>query len=308
MFFRGSYGAASLNYPLFGDAGLDSYEAFIFRNTGQDFAKARMRDPMLTEIAETYLDMPVQKNRPVALYLNGEFWGIYYIREKINENYVAGNYNVTPEEVDLTRASGKTSTAYTKLMDYVRSHDLNVQENYDYLASQVDIQNYMDYIIAEIIICNTDNGNIKFFKPGDGKWKWVMYDVDQSFRSAYFDTVYEHLNPAGTGSLDRFPTTLINALLKRSEFKEAFLKRFAWQLNEVWSAENLNAYIDKYAAVLAPEMRRDCAKWGHEYSTWEANVQEMHDFANTRTAYVLQHVKKKFGLTDEQMRSYGFKV
>lgn len=307
-FFRGSYGTASLNYPLFGEAGLDSYEAFIFRNTGQDFAKARMRDPMLTEIAETYLDMPVQKNRPVALYLNGEFWGIYYIREKINENYVAGNYNVTKDEVTLTRASGKTSDEYTALMNYVRSHDMNVQEYYDYVASQVDIQNYMDYIIAEILICNTDNGNIKFFKTDEGKWMWIMYDVDQSFRSAYFDTVYEHLNPAGTGSLDRFPTTLITALLKRTEFKEAFLKRFAWQLNEVWSAGNVNAYIDRYYAAIKPEMQRDCDKWGHQYSTWEANVQELRNFANTRTDYVLKHVKKKFGLTDEQMRSYGFKV
>ena len=307
-FFRGSYGTATLNYPLFGEAGLDSYEAFIFRNTGQDFTKARMRDPLLTEIAETYLNMPVQKNRPVALYLNGEFWGIYYIREKINENYVAGNYNVTKDEVTLTRANGTTSPEYQELIAYVRSHDLNVQENYDYVASQVDLQNYMDYLIAEIWICNTDNGNIKFFKTENGKWKWIMYDVDQSFRTAYFDTVAEHLNPAGTGSMDRFSTALINALLKRGEFKDAFLKRMAWQMNNVWTPEILNAAIDRYAAAIRPEMTRDCANWGLDYNNWEANVRALHEFANTRGDYMLQHIKKKFGLSDEQMRAYGFKV
>lgn len=307
-FFRGSYGASSLDYALFGEEGLDSYEAFIFRNTGQDFNKARMRDPMLTEIAEDYLDMPVQKNRPVVLYLNGEFWGVYYIREKINENYVAGNYNVTQDEVTLTRANGTTSEEYQALIQYVRSHDLNDEENYRYVESQIDVQNYMDYIIAEIIICNTDNGNIKFFKTDEGKWTWIMYDVDQSFRTAYFDTVTEHLNPGGTGSMDRFSTALITALLKRTAFRDAFLKRFAWQLREVWTPENIGAYIDRYYAAIKPEMKRDCNKWGLDYANWEANVQALREFADTRTDYVVKHIKSRFNLTDEQMRSYGFAV
>lgn len=307
-FFRGSYGTKSLHYPIFGDEGLDSYEAFIFRNTGQDFAKARMRDPLLTQIASDYLNMPVQKNRPVVLYLNGEFWGVYYIREKINENYVAGNFNVTKDEVTLTRANGTDSKEYRALISYVRSHDMNVQEYYDYVCSQVDIDNYIDYIIAQIYICNTDNGNIKFFKTRDGKWKWIMYDVDQSFRTAYIDTVADHLNPAGTGSRDRFSTTLINALLKRPEFKDKFLKRFAYQMNNVWTPEIINGYIDRYAETIRPEMTRDCEKWNHKVKDWEAQVKSVREFANTRSSYVLIHIMKKFGLSNEQMRSYGFEL
>ena len=87
----------------------------------------------------------------------------------------------------------------------------------------VDIDDYMKYIVAEICIANSDNGNIKFFKAGDGKWRWIMYDVDQAFKFPTNPTVQEHLNPAGTGSSDRFPTTLINALLKNDDFKEAFI-------------------------------------------------------------------------------------
>ena len=104
-FFRASYGNSALRYPLFGEDGLDTYEAFLFRNTGQDYAKARMRDPLLADLISRETDVAVQKNRPVVLYLNGEFWGVYYIREKINENYVAGNYNVDQDQVDLTRAN-----------------------------------------------------------------------------------------------------------------------------------------------------------------------------------------------------------
>lgn len=307
-FFRNAYGASSLNYPLYGEEGLSSYEAFIFRNTGQDFTKARMRDALLTELAADAMYMPVQKNRPVILYLNGEYWGLYYIREKINENYIAGNFNVTEEEVDLSRANGTSSEAYLALRQYCRENDLSDPDAYAYVASQMDIDQYIDYIIAQIYICNTDNGNIKFFKVEGGKWTWIMYDVDQSFRSAYFDTVAEHLNPAGTGSMNRFSTAVICGLLENDGFRDQFLRRFAWQMETVWNADRVNAYIDKYYAAIQPEMQRDCARWEHTYSDWEAHVESLRTFAETRAAYVYDHVKAYFDLTDAQMQEYGFSV
>ena len=307
-FFRSKYGNSSLDYPLFGDEGLDSYEAFIFRNTGQDQYKARMRDPLLTGIAAASTNIAVQKNRPVVLYLNGSFWGVYFIREKINENYVAGNYNVSKEDVILTRANGTACPEYTAMMDWVRGHDLSVAENYAHICELIDVDEYIDYIVAEIIICNTDNGNIKFFTTKNGKWTWIMFDVDQSFRSADFNTVAEHLNPNGTGSMDRFSTLLINRLLKNQTFKDKFLTRFGWQLTNVWNPENVNAAVDVIYELIRPEMARDCARWENSFSDWEAQVRAIRTFANTRTAYVLKHVQSYFKLTDAQMKSYGFPV
>ena len=307
-FFRSKYGNSSLDYPLFGDEGLDSYEAFIFRNTGQDQYKARMRDPLLTGIAAASTNIAVQKNRPVVLYLNGSFWGVYFIREKINENYVAGNYNVSKEDVILTRANGTACPEYTAMMDWVRGHDLSVAENYAHICELIDVDEYIDYIVAEIIICNTDNGNIKFFTTKNGKWTWIMFDVDQSSRWADFNTVAEHLNPNGTGSMDRFSTLLINRLLKNQTFKDKFLTRFGWQLTNVWNPENVNAAVDVIYELIRPEMARDCARWENSFSDWEAQVRAIRTFANTRTAYVLKHVQSYFKLTDAQMKSYGFPV
>lgn len=305
-FFRSAYGNSTLQYPLFGDEGLDSYEAFLFRNTGQDFNKARMRDPLLTDLLASATDVAVQKNRPVVLYLNGEFWGVYYLREKINENYVAGNYNVSKDEVQLTRANGTSSDEYLALVKYAREHDLTVPEYYDYVASQVDIDEYIDYIVAEICICNTDNGNIKFFKTTNGKWTWIFYDVDQSSATANFDTVAEHLNPKGTGSLDRFSTTLINALLKNEGFRQKFLRRMAWQMQNIWSTENMLAAIDRYEQAIAPEMERDCAKWGRTYAQWQEHVKALRSFATNRPAHLTRFVQSYFHLTDAQMKDYGF--
>ena len=304
-FFRGTYGANQLNYQLFGEEGLDVYEAFIFRNAGQDFDGARMRDPLLSELASTAMYMPCQKNRPVILYLNGEFWGIYYIREKINENFIAGNYNVDPEDVILDVSHGST-TEYKEFLSYVKKHDLSDPEAYAYVESQMDIDQYIDYIIMQIYIGNLDNGNIRFFKAGDGKWTWLMYDVDQSTFYVKNDTVAEHLNPKGTGTNDWFSTELINGLLKNQGFKDKFLARFAWQIENVWNYERVNAAIDRYYEAILPDKQRDCEKWDLSYSTWKWAVGYLRDFFEAREGYVVEDIQNWFKLTDAQMEAYGF--
>ncbi len=307
-FFRAKYGAGSLSYKLFPDSDLTEYEGLVLRNSGQDWNKAHMRDPMITSLVSQYTTIDVQKNRAAVLYLNGEYWGLYFIREKINENYIGGNHNVSPDTVDLCRASGTTSEAYTALIKYVSSHNLSVQENYDYVASLVDVDNYMDYIIAEICMANTDNGNIRFYKIDGDKWRWIMFDVDQSFRYADDKTVAAHLNPNGTGSMDRFPTRLINGLLKNPDFKKKFLERFAWQLENIWAPEKVNAHIDTYVDLIGEEMKRDTARWGREYSVWEDGVEVLRSFIAKREANLVSQVQSYFSLSDAEMISYGFDI
>ena len=308
VFFRDYYGDGSLDYPLYGEEGLDSYESFVFRGCGQDSIDAMMRDPMLTSLVAEYTDVAVQKYKPVNLYINGKYWGIYYIREKINENYVAGNFNASTEDVTLCMANGRSSQEYVALIDYVRNHDLADPECYEYVCSQVDIQQYMDYIIAEMWICNTDNGNIKFCKTTEGKWSWIMYDVDYAFHSYSFNAVLDHLNPDGTGAGNSFSTTLIRGLLENPEFKDAFLRRMAWQMNTIWTEENVIAWIDDFEAMIENDMVKDCQRWYRNYESWRNDVEFLRYFARNRNYYMLQHIQWQFDLTTEEMLAYGFDV
>ena len=72
---------------------------------------------------------------------------------------------------------------YNDLIDYVKSHDLSIKENYDYVASKIDIDNYIDWCAIEIYTGNSDLGNIKFWKPQtpDSKWRWILFDMDWGF-------------------------------------------------------------------------------------------------------------------------------
>ncbi len=307
-YFRDAYGAGELNYPLFGEEGLDTYEAFIFRNTGQDFARARMRDAVLTSLVAEATNVAAQKYRPVVMYINGEYFGVCYIREKINEHYIAGNYNVAPEDVTLTVANGRGCDEYQALKKYIQTHDMSQKKHYEYVCSLMDVEEYIDYILAEMIMGNPDNGNIKFFTTKGGKWNWILYDVDHAYRSVSYNAVVAHLNPAGTGSQDLFSTAVINGLLQNKEFRDAFLTRAAWQLKTIWAPENVLARINEVAGLIGEEMKRDCQRWGLSYTNWQNMVDEMRYVARYRNGYMISHLQSYFGLSDRQMKQYGFDV
>lgn len=304
--FRDSYGAGSLDYPLFGEKGLDSYENFILRCSGQDAQVTRMRDVLLTSLVADQTTVAVQKYRPVVLYLNGEFWGVYYIREKANENYVAGNYNADAKDVSLTEFNGNVE--YKKLVDYAHTHDLSQQAHYDYVCSQMDVANYMDFMIAQMYIANMDIDNIKFFKTSELKWTWLFYDTDLSFSSSDYDTVKDYTNPGGTGGANALSTKLINALLKNPEFKDNFIRRMAWQMENIWSVDNVTARVNELESLIAQDMKRDCQRWNRSYSGWQESVESLRKFPVSRNEKLPAFVQNYFGLTDSQMREYGFPV
>ena len=307
LHFRDYYGAGELEYPLFGDAGLDSYEAFVLRCGGQDAFYARIRDVLLTSLVADQTTVAVQKYRPVVLYLNGEFWGIYFIREKANENYVAGNYNANVEDVQLAYFNGSDHADYTALVNYAATHDLSVQEHYDYVCARMDIDNYIDFWVAQMYIANMDIDNIKFFKTPDSKWTWLFYDTDLSFSSTGYNTLKDFTNPNGTGS-GSLSTKLINALLKNPTFKDKFLSRFAWQMNNIWSTENVTARVNELETMIQPEMQQDCDRWGYSYQNWLGSVDYLRKFPAERTPKMTAFIQAYFGLTDAQMASYGFRT
>ena len=305
--FRGKYGASSLDYPLFGEKGIDSYQSFVLRAGGQDAYMSRFRDEMITSLANDYLDMPVQQYRPVVLYLNGSYWGIYFIREKVTDQYVAANFNVHAEDVIIDHWSGDTS-AYLNLQYYARSHDLREQEYYDYMLSQINEDNYTDYVITQMWIQNMDLGNVKFCRTDDMEWHWILFDTDLSFMTVSHDSVYYNLYKSNIWSFDFMSRVVVIKLLKNPEFRDNFIRRIAYQVNTVWNEEVVVDRIDYFYDLLKDDMAKECQRWGTKVSTWEYYVETLRSFARKRNSYFIPDVQSFFGLTDQQMRDYGFEV
>ena len=307
-FFRSRYGCDTLDYPLFGEEGADTFEVFVLRACGQDIFHARMRDEVATSIAREYTDLATQRYRPVVVYLNGKYFGLHFIREKLNEHYVSANYGCDSATVVICEGNGYESRDYLALVEYARTHDLSKQEHYDYVSQQMDIQVYMDYIISQLWLANTDVNNVKFFIGEGRKWHWILYDTDLTMHNEHYNTLEDYLHPGGTGASNSIRTTLINSLLKNEEFFDAFLRRMAWHLNEVWCEENVVARVDQIASAIAPDMVKDCQRWDTAYRDWERNVEDLKDFARERNKNLIPMIADYFDLTKAEMRSYGFQM
>lgn len=304
--FRDCYGDGELVYPLFGGDSLDSYETVVLRAGGQDALRAKMRDVVATSLFGEYTGVPVQDYKPVALYLNGEYWGIYFFREKINKHFLAGHYNVPAETMNVVKLAGWSCPEYIDLVKYTAAHDMTDPQHYDYVCSQIDVDSYIDFLAAEICTANTDNGNVKYFLSPEGKWTWLFYDLDLSMIEYNKNTLEFYFTPFAIGTDDYTCKTFAYKMIDNPEFREKFLTRLAWQMNNIWTEENMLSRIDEIEALIRPDMAKECARWDMEYSMWEYSMEVFRTFARERNKYLLQYVQNWFQLSDAEMRQYGF--
>lgn len=309
VFARDRYGYDVMEYPFFPGLDQTTFKAITLRTSGQDAALSKMRDIMLTSLLEeTSLDY--QHYRLAVVYINGGYWGLYEIRERANEYFVAYRHGADPEKIDLLQADwtvrAGSADNYLALREYVSENDPRDQENYEFVKTWVDIDNYIDYLIAEMYFANTDTANVRFWRERtDGaKWRWIVYDLDWAFFLLHHNTVASMCDPEGTGYAQQLSTLLTRRLVENEEFRRQFIQRFAYHLNYTFTPERVIARIDEIVAVLEPEMPRHLERWGGSMSMWRFHVQMLRDYAEERPAIVLGHIQRKFGLSDEEMRIF----
>jgi len=309
---RKKYGSEYINYPVFPEKNLSRYQSIILRNSGQDNGNTKIRDVLISRLMKgTGIDY--QAYRPAVLYLNGEYWGLYTLRESTDKYFLSFNNHLpNPENLDIIEGNNRVhqgdDSQFRSVLQYIRSHDLSVDEYYEHVKTLIDVDNFIDYQIAVIYAANTDNGNIKFWRertPGS-KWRWILFDFDMAFRRVDHDTVSHVFNPEGTGAGNWFSTTIQMGLLQNDEFKEEFLRRFAYHLNNTFEPNHVISVIDELASEIEPGIQRNFKKWTGSYNLWKECVKKLKDFITGRPYYVKMYIQRYFGLTDEQMREYGF--
>ena len=263
----------------------------------------------------TDINVLYQAYRPVVLYLNGEYWGVYFLKEKRNRFFVAQHEGV--EDVDnmligkaSTLVSYGTNEEWVALMNYVKSHDLSDPTAYAYVCERVDVNSFMDYMIAEIYNGNTDTPNIQYYKLPDGKWKWIFYDFCWGFGSPTHESLSFRRGAKPAGS------DLFNALLKNSEWKDAFIRRFAQLLNTAFAPERVLGLIEELYGYVEPEIAREREKFNQStfmgeqqpaenlgsYDSFQREIESLKTFAKERPAALRSQIQKEFGLSDSYMQ------
>lgn len=305
--FRSEYGAGKLNYPLFPDREITEFNSLLLKGGSEDWFSTVMRDELATGLANGTTNLYTQATKPVVLYLGGEYWGVYYLRERFSDDYVASHLNVDPESVDLLYSNnGLVQTGsnadYKDLKKYVKDNDMTLQEHYDYLCSQIDVLSLMDWYICRSYMGDKDMANIRRFRSeeGDGKWRWMFFDLDWSFWHTT-DKPFSSLIKRSAGD-----QTLMLAVLKNPLGRDAFLKRYAYLMETVLNEDYIIESIDTLAGTIASEIPADRARWGQSVSGWEKAVQKLRDYVaeGKRDQNVLKDLKDYFDLSDEEMAAY----
>jgi len=301
IYARDRYGSDTVDYQLFADKSIDEFKTFLLRSSGNG-QKTMFRDAMMHTLVK-HLDIDLQAYRPAIVFLNGDYWGIHNIREKLNEHYLDSNHDVDPNNVDLLEKYGKVHAGdadhYEALLDFVETNDMTLPQNYEYIRTQMEVDEYLTYQIAELYYANTDwpDNNIKFWRPktATGRWRWLLYDTDFGFQMAKID---RDKIPVETD--DEEATILLRNLLENPDFQNDFIQRFASHINITFQPDRVISIIDELRANIAAEMPGHIDKWDEPSSMdkWEEEIEEeLREFARQRPAHVRQHILDRFGLS-----------
>lgn len=308
---RAGYGPSTIQDKIFDDRPYAEYKSIVLRAGGQDSTISRIRDVLITSLVGDGTDLAVQAYRPCVVYLDGKYWGVYFMREKINKHFLSQHYDIAdPDSIDLLVGNGSavtgTSDGYKAMLEYATTHDLSQKEHYDYICNLVDVKNLAEYTAMEIYVGNTDTGNIKYWKSPNTKWQWLTYDfcwgMNSSSTVGYsWNSFAKYLSEKGHGVGSGFSNKLIKSLLKNSEFEEIFLQACAKMVNEVFTPEKVVARVDEIEALIDAEMVRDTELWdGMSYEGWKKSVNRLREFAQNRPSYFIRYAQEQFGLSNSK--------
>jgi hypothetical protein len=327
LYARNEYGKSSLNYRFFEDEPLNEFKRLILRASGNEWGNTMLLDALGQHIVKD-MNFETQASQPSIVFINGEYWGIHNIRERYDDSYFEIKYGVPKDEIVILTKNGEIDTGvegdeqhYLDMLDFIRNHDITLEENYEYINTLMDIENYIDYQIAEIYFANIDwpQGNIDYWRKKtdayipdapyghDGRWRWLLYDLDCSF--GFWGTSYEtnsmemasdpNYNHNGSwGGEWEWSTFLFSSLLENTTFRDQFINTFADHLNTTFEIERVIDEINRFEKIYDPEIQEHMLRWGRtdSKSDWYESVDVFRDFARYRPTYVRQHIMDRFGL------------
>jgi hypothetical protein len=251
------------------------------------------------------MGLEYQAYRPTIVYINGKYWGIHNLREKVNAGYFDTHFGWGKADFDVMQP-GEASAQVGNTKDWLALvAQLNTlgaasTENYASVQNVVDIDDFIDYTCAETYFGNSDwpGNNVKWFKHhgADGRFRWITYDLDAGYKSATFDGLVQSTTINNVWPNPEWSTLLLRKLLENPGFKARFISRCALRLHTNFSTERAIARIDEMTARIEPEIPRFFTRWGLDPAKHASDVEQLRGFARERPAFIYSSFAAFFGL------------
>lgn len=319
---RSEYGNAQFSAALFPDRPYQQFQHLILRSGGNDapeFGKSGLRDPLISSLFAGL--NPAYGNsayRPARVYLNGEFWGMYNLRERQDEHWTRNFFGVdsgftllerTLDEPGSYHSFAGTWDEYNEMVDLAANLDMSDSASFALVSQQLDLMNFCDYQLTEIFVCNRDwlSNNVKMWKPAgaDARWHWIIWDTDWGLGT--FQPFSDHGFPTWNALLFAMSdnggwlegvveTELLQNLTLNEDFRWLFCSRAADLCNSHFRPERITSRLDSLAAEVSAYIPLQCDRWGSDVAIWQSDLGTIEDFVHARPNHFLNQFSAMFGL------------
>lgn len=319
FYARKELGNSKLKYAFFDDLldeegeVIEKFDKVTLRNGGNCHI-LHFRDAFIQELSRG-LDLDYMDSEPCILFVNGEFWGFYLLREKPEDYYIKSHYGVDDETVEVIKngevESGSDSawTDYYNFTVWAATADMTKQENYESFCEQMDVQSFMDYMTVETYINNHDwmsgytnnwmvwrtNVVDETCEKADGKWRFILYDLD--FSSGLYDsedTTYYHdaLNTNHVDSAEFNLPAILRNLCENDEFREQFYENYIRIMEENFAPKKVSALLKQYAKEYGPAIKDTHVRFGAEWAahSFDSEVDKLESFFRMRPEYAREQL------------------
>ena len=313
----------AINAQLFPQKSRDEFQRLMFRASGDDNYPAisgpdhagstHVRDEYVHTLAlEGGMELDVRTPQRVIVFLNGDYWGVYGLREKIaDHDYIGEYYDQGKFDIQFNSTWGNYLQRYggedaandwLDLQEFALNQDLSNEENYNYVDSLINLTSLIDWVLINTNTVAADwlqwnTGWWRGLDP-DGKhkkWGYIVWDLDATFDYYINYTNVPNLDPDAVPCdiealfqwvpQARHNRIFLRLLEQNADFRELYYQRYADMMNTAFSCENMLSTLDRMIAEIEPEMPRQVERWagpGDSMEEWETNVARLRGFIQER--------------------------
>ena len=310
LYAREEYGTKRFHHKFFEELQIESFKHLVLRPFSCHWFSHGIQDDICNHIASG-LQVESLTSRPAVMYLNGEYWGIYYIKEKPDAHYLEdhfgnndGDYNVIGNWYGKQEDGDNTN--FLEMMSWLRNCDLSENAAYQALCSMIDMDCFIDYYCLELFIANNDwpANNMRCYQLQDGVWRWIFFDGDDCLMKMNLDVFDNATSENGHGwPNDPTSTLLFRKLLQNTDFQLRFLSRFDELLSDSFQYSQTKPLLDNAAALVREEVPFQAERFRKPYnlSNWEELVSNIDLFLQQRVDNMRDRINQYFFLEDQQI-------
>ncbi len=291
LYARKEYGKKRFNHQFFNELPNNSFKHLVLKPFCDQWFVTGIQDDICNHMAKD-IDIESLVSRPIVLFLNGEYWGIYYLRENPDSHYLEDHFGHEDTDYNVIgnwygEVEDGDSTNFVQMMDWLKDADLAIEENYAYICSLIDVNSFIDYYCMELFIANNDwpANNMRCWQLNDGRWRWIFFDGDDCLLKMDFDVFANATCLQNLGwPTDSQSTLMFRKLLKNNDFHDRFFDRFEQLMTSVFSYGNTSVYYETAAQKVRDEIPQQADRFNRppSLSQWEYDILSLDDFLRRR--------------------------